>query len=52
MSYSELSSLRGRVVAITGGAGHLGRAMAGAMLELGAEVALIDRAGEELQKAA
>ena len=52
MSYSELSSLRGRVVAITGGAGHLGRAMAGAMLELGAEVALIDRAGEGLLKAA
>jgi NAD(P)-dependent dehydrogenase (short-subunit alcohol dehydrogenase family) len=34
--------LRGRAALITGGAGHLGRAMAEALAELGAAVALLD----------
>jgi NAD(P)-dependent dehydrogenase (short-subunit alcohol dehydrogenase family) len=37
--------LDGRVVAITGGAGHIGRAFADAMAELGATVALLDLPG-------
>ena len=40
---AELADMTGRTVAITGGAGHLGRAMARAMLDMGAQVALIDR---------
>lgn len=41
-SVKELMSLAGRTVAITGGAGHIGRAMADAVAELGASVAVID----------
>jgi NAD(P)-dependent dehydrogenase (short-subunit alcohol dehydrogenase family) len=40
---ADLMRLDGRVAVITGGAGHLGRAMAAALVELGAKVALIDR---------
>ena len=40
---SEMMRLDGRVVLITGGAGHLGRAMATALGELGGKVALLDR---------
>lgn len=40
---SDLLRLDGRVALITGGAGHLGRAMASALTELGAKVALLDR---------
>lgn len=42
-TFTELANLPGRIVAITGGAGHLGRAMAATLLELGASVAVIDR---------
>ncbi|MCA1988495.1 MAG: SDR family oxidoreductase [Desulfarculus sp.] len=38
----ELMDLRGRVALITGGAGHLGSAMAEALAELGAAVAILD----------
>ncbi|MEW5726373.1 MAG: SDR family oxidoreductase [Pseudomonadota bacterium] len=38
----HLMTLDGRVAAITGGAGHIGRAMADALAELGAKVALVD----------
>lgn len=38
----ELMNLRGRVALITGGAGHLGRAMASALAEQGAAVAVLD----------
>ena len=41
-SVKELMSLAGRTVAITGGVGHIGRAMADAVAELGASVAVID----------
>lgn len=41
----ELMDLSGRVVAITGGAGHLGRAFAETAVELGATVALLDVPG-------
>ncbi len=40
---AELMNMRGRVVAITGGAGHIGAAAAEALAELGAGIALIDR---------
>jgi NAD(P)-dependent dehydrogenase (short-subunit alcohol dehydrogenase family) len=41
-SLKELMSLRGRVALITGGAGHIGVAMAETVAELGASVALLD----------
>lgn len=40
----DMMDLTGRVAAITGGAGHIGRAMAETLAELGAKVALIDMA--------
>ena len=40
---ADLMRLDGRVAVITGGAGHLGRAMTAALVELGAKVALVDR---------
>lgn len=39
---SELMSLKGRVAAITGGAGHIGSAMAEALAELGANIMILD----------
>lgn len=39
---AELSDLRGRVAAITGGGGHIGGAIAAGLAELGADVALLD----------
>ncbi len=41
-SIEELTSLAGRTVVITGGAGYLGRAMADTVAELGASVAVVD----------
>ncbi len=41
-SVRELSDLRGRVAAVVGGAGHIGRTAAGVLAELGARVAVID----------
>lgn len=42
---STLMDMTGRRALITGGAGHLGRTMADALAELGAEVLLVDRPG-------
>jgi len=42
----------GRVAAITGGAGHLGRAMAAALAEVGAGVVLVDLDGDACRTAA
>lgn len=39
---SNLMKLSGRKALITGGAGHIGRVAAGTLLELGAQVALVD----------
>jgi len=48
---SSLMDLRGRVAVITGGAGHLGRAMADALAELGASICLVDRNAEAMDSA-
>ncbi len=48
----ELSDLNGRVALITGGAGHLGRAFAETLAEMGASIALADRNGESAESAA
>lgn len=49
---SDLQDLTGRVVLITGGAGHLGRTMAETMLQMGAAVTLVDRDTAALESAA
>jgi len=41
-SLRELMSLDGRVALVTGGAGHIGRAIGHALAELGANLAVID----------
>ena len=46
---AELSNLQGRVALITGGAGHLGMAMAEALAENGATVCLLDLNEERCQ---
>ncbi len=43
-------NLAGRTVAITGGAGHIGRAMASALAELGASVAVVDLQADACQE--
>lgn len=48
---AELSRLNDRVAIITGGAGHLGRAFAATLLELGARVVLVDRDEPALERA-
>jgi NAD(P)-dependent dehydrogenase (short-subunit alcohol dehydrogenase family) len=49
---SELMSLSGKTAVITGGAGHIGTAMAEALAEAGATIALADRHGPELERCA
>ena len=41
-SLRELMSLEGRVALVTGGAGHIGRVIAGGLAELGANIAVVD----------
>lgn len=49
-SYAELMSLKGRVALITGGAGHIGRAIADTYAELGAAVVVLDRDAAATEK--
>jgi NAD(P)-dependent dehydrogenase (short-subunit alcohol dehydrogenase family) len=49
VTISELSTLKGKAAVITGGAGHLGRAMAETFAELGADLFLVDREAAALQ---
>ncbi|MEJ5991364.1 SDR family oxidoreductase [Ramlibacter sp. PS3R-8] len=49
---AELGDLSGRVAVLTGGAGHIGRAMAEALAERDAVVCLVDRDAPALQSAA
>jgi NAD(P)-dependent dehydrogenase (short-subunit alcohol dehydrogenase family) len=48
----DLMDLTGRVAVITGGAGHIGTAMAEALAELGARVVLVDLTAAACQEAA
>lgn len=48
---NDLFDMTDRVVVITGGAGHLGRAIARALLNRGARVALVDRERNTLEHA-
>jgi len=48
-SLSELGRLEGRVALITGGAGHIGRALADALAELGSAIAIVDVARDRAQ---
>ena len=49
---SELISLKGRVALVTGGAGHLGQAMASVLAELGASTVLADIDADAAENAA
>lgn len=51
-SLANLMNLSGRTALIIGGAGHIGRAAAGALAELGAHVALADLPGAKPEAAA
>jgi NAD(P)-dependent dehydrogenase (short-subunit alcohol dehydrogenase family) len=51
-SLRELMSLKGRVAVITGGAGHIGSAVADGLAELGASIALIDLNGDRSETVA
>ena len=51
-SIAVLMSLKERVAVITGGAGHLGRVMAGALSELGANIVLVDLSKAQCNDAA
>ena len=49
-SLQVLMNLQGRVALITGGAGHLGRAIAEALAELGAAIAVLDMSGDDAER--
>jgi NAD(P)-dependent dehydrogenase (short-subunit alcohol dehydrogenase family) len=51
-SLREMMSLDGRVAVVTGGAGHIGRAIAGGLAELGATIALVDMVASAGKEAA
>ena len=48
---TELMNLTGRVAMITGGAGHIGRAIAEGLAEVGANIVLVDINKESLEQA-
>jgi NAD(P)-dependent dehydrogenase (short-subunit alcohol dehydrogenase family) len=52
MNIKEQVNLSGRVAAITGGAGHIGMAIAGGLAELGASIVIIDINETRAQEAA
>lgn len=49
-SLKQLMSLEGRVAVITGGAGHLGTAMAEALAEMGCSICIVDRPGSRMEE--
>lgn len=51
-SLADLQRLDGRVALITGGGGHLGRAMADVLAEMGASLVLVDRDARAVRAAA
>lgn len=51
-SIAELSDMTGRVALVTGGAGHVGRTMAAALVEQHCDVVLVDRDDRALAAAA
>jgi NAD(P)-dependent dehydrogenase (short-subunit alcohol dehydrogenase family) len=51
-SIHQLMAMDGRVSLITGGAGHIGQAMAAALAELGSDLVLLDRDAHALAEAA
>jgi len=51
-SIPELMSLSGRTAVVTGGAGHIGHAIAEALAEAGATIVLVDRQANELLRSA
>lgn len=51
-SIKERSSLVGRTALVTGGAGHIGSKVAGALAEMGAAIAVVDLNAESCERAA
>jgi len=51
-SITELMDLKGRVAVVTGGAGHIGSAMADALAELGASIVVLDLSQDACSAAA
>jgi len=51
-SVKALMDLRGRVACVTGGAGHIGEALGGALAELGAAIVVLDRARDATEATA
>jgi NAD(P)-dependent dehydrogenase (short-subunit alcohol dehydrogenase family) len=47
---AELMTLKGRSAIVTGGAGHIGRAVCEALLEMGCAVSVLDRDGEACRR--
>jgi NAD(P)-dependent dehydrogenase (short-subunit alcohol dehydrogenase family) len=48
-SFFDMMSIQGRVSLITGGAGHLGRAIAVALAEVGSDIVIVDVESKKAQ---